>query len=309
MYKISVVICCHNPEKDYLNRVILSLKNQTLPKSDWELIIVDNRSDISLHYLDLTWHPNSFLVQEEKLGLINARIKGVKQSRHEIIVSVDDDTLLFPDYLENVRNIYNNYPNMGIVGGKSIPEYESAPPRWFDEFKGLIAIRDLGDDIIIESQDDKKLDEYPKSAPLLIAPKRKCMVEYLEHYKSNELSCQLGRKGNNLSSGEDNDINLFIYSKGYELGYFPELKFIHIIPKSRLTISYLNKMAFASNKSWIKVLEIHKINPYKKISRWTCLPRKLKAWFTLEAWKSAPNFIKWRGACGIFESLSELKND
>ena len=41
---ITVIICSHNPNIEFLNRAIDALKIQTLPKNDWELLLVDNAS-------------------------------------------------------------------------------------------------------------------------------------------------------------------------------------------------------------------------------------------------------------------------
>ena len=41
---VSVVISTHNPRMDFLARVIEALKQQTLPREQWELLIVDNGS-------------------------------------------------------------------------------------------------------------------------------------------------------------------------------------------------------------------------------------------------------------------------
>jgi glycosyltransferase involved in cell wall biosynthesis len=45
-FLISAVICTHNPRRDYLERTLQALKSQTLPLPDWELVIVDNASEI-----------------------------------------------------------------------------------------------------------------------------------------------------------------------------------------------------------------------------------------------------------------------
>lgn len=308
MDKISVIICCYNSNPGYLERVLQSLRNQNLPLAFWELIIIDNNSDNPINLIaDIDWHPSAKLVIEEKPGLINARIRGVYEANFEIIVTVDDDTPLYNDYLTNVVNIFSKNPRLGVIGGRTVPEYEIQPPGWFKEFEGLLAIRDLGNDIIIESNHQETEKMYPRAAPLLIAPRKTCMIEYIQHFEKSHLSKQLGRNGADLASGEDNDINLFIYKNGWDLGYFPELKFIHLIPKERLAISYLSKMAYSSSVSWVKVLEIHKLNKNMKIAKWGIIPRQIKAWFKLKAWKNESNYIKWRGACGIFRGLAEIK--
>jgi hypothetical protein len=36
---VSVIICTHNPRMDYLARALAALKEQTLPKELWELLL------------------------------------------------------------------------------------------------------------------------------------------------------------------------------------------------------------------------------------------------------------------------------
>ncbi|HEX3386780.1 MAG TPA: hypothetical protein VHS53_16380, partial [Mucilaginibacter sp.] len=59
------------------------------------------------------------------------------------------------------------------------------------------------------------------------------------------------------------------------------------------------------NRSWIAVLEYHQINPWKKIPRWSVPLRKIKAWVAYSAWKSEVNYIRWRGACGMYDGLAD----
>lgn len=305
--RLSVIICTYNPKAHVLDRVLQSLRQQTLPFTEWQFIIVDNRSDNGvLAQCDISWHPDNQLVREEKAGLIHARICGTLHAKYDILVSVDDDTPLFPDYLENVKQIYRENPDMGIIGGRTVPEFAAPPPAWIKSFYSLLAIRDLGDQSIIERlKKTETIKNYPQSAALLIAPRKKCMLEYIEHFNSDKVSDSLGRKGNDLSSGEDNDINLFIYKSGYGLGYFPQLKFIHLIPENRLQAGYLARLQYSSSKTWIKVLNKYGINPWPKISKLTVPFRKIKAWLTYRAWSSPENYIRWRGACGTFEALAE----
>jgi glycosyltransferase involved in cell wall biosynthesis len=41
---VSVILCTHNPRPDYLDRVLASLRGQTLPAEQWEFLLVDNAS-------------------------------------------------------------------------------------------------------------------------------------------------------------------------------------------------------------------------------------------------------------------------
>lgn len=308
MNNISVIICVWNPNHRLLHQVIQSLQKQTLPQDNWELLLIDNKSDVEVSsWLDLSWHRNYSIIREEKQGLIYARIAGTIHAKYDILVSVDDDTVLENTYLENVLKIYNKYPQLGIIGGRSIPIFETTPPTWISEFYRILAIRDLGEFPIIEQlKDQESLSTYPQSSPLLIAPLKSCMLGYIDFFTNSIFSKELGRKGNILSSGEDNDINLYVYNSGVSLGYFPELIFYHIIPENRTKVDYLAKLTYSSSLSWIKVLENYQINPQKKIPSWTVPLRNIKAWFAQKAWRSDVNYIKWKGACGTFKGLSEI---
>jgi hypothetical protein len=116
----------------------------------------------------------------------------------------------------------------------------------------------------------------------------------------------LDRTGKSLSSGGDNDIILTILSAGWEVGYFPQLQLKHLMPASRLTKDYLARVNRASSRSWIQVLDLHGIQVWQKIPHWTVLPRKIKAFFSYQPWKSPAAYVRWQGACGMFEGLGAL---
>ncbi len=59
MLELSVIICAHNPRPHYLGRVLEALRSQTLPKQQWELLLIDNSSSTPLRaQWDISWHPN-----------------------------------------------------------------------------------------------------------------------------------------------------------------------------------------------------------------------------------------------------------
>jgi glycosyltransferase involved in cell wall biosynthesis len=309
--KLSVVICAYNPKPVTFNKVLESLKNQTLSNVSWELIIIDNNSQTAIAtWVDLSWHPNARVVVEKEPGLIHARNRATLEASYEYLISVDDDTPLFKDYLDEAGKIFTENPSFGIIGGRSYPIYEAEPPQLIENFKSFLAIRDLGEEIILDKLlKGDKIKSYPNCAPILIAPTKKCMLLYKDFFDSNEISKNLGRKGASLASGEDNDINLFIYKSGFTLGYFPQLKFYHIIPKERLEISYLKRMAFESNRSWVKVLNNHGICPWKPISPLSFPLRKLKSYIKNKPWKSEINTINYFSSLGILKGLSEIKKN
>ena len=85
--KLTTVICTHNPRPNYLDRTLAALRNQTLKKDEWELLVIDNASDIPVaDKWDISWHPNGRHVFEPKLGVAYARQRGINETATELIV-------------------------------------------------------------------------------------------------------------------------------------------------------------------------------------------------------------------------------
>src|ERR1700758_1202661 len=106
MPELSIVICTHNPRLEYLSRTLEALRVQTLPVAEWELLLIDNasRSPVAAS-VNLTWHPNGRHVKEEVLGLTPARLRGIQETQGQLLVFVDDDSVLEPSYLEIAMRI------------------------------------------------------------------------------------------------------------------------------------------------------------------------------------------------------------
>lgn len=309
---ISVIIPTHNPNLTRLQRTLDGLRSQTLSSSDWHLLIIDNASsnpDVFAN-LDLSWHPHSKILREERLGLTRARITGIQSSTSDYLIFVDDDNVLCPTYLKDTMEIFQNYSNLGAIGGKSLPEFEVEPESWIKQFWSCLALRDLGDNIQIYAYDKEPNSEkqHPVFAPIGagMALRRQAAEFYVKSILNDHGRLALDRTGKSLQSGGDCDINLTILDAGWEVGYFPQLQLTHLISANRLTKEYLARLNFASSRSWVQVLDAHNIQPWPKIPRWSVIPRKIKAFISYKAWQSHANYINWQGACGMFEGLGDL---
>jgi glycosyltransferase involved in cell wall biosynthesis len=105
MFSASVIICSHNPRSEYLARVLAGLRSQDTPMSQWELILIDNASSNSLQSYDLSWHPLGRHVFEHNLGRSCAVQRGIVESKSDVLVFVDDDNVLAPDFLRQALKI------------------------------------------------------------------------------------------------------------------------------------------------------------------------------------------------------------
>ncbi|WP_416672266.1 glycosyltransferase [Egbenema bharatensis] len=236
---MSVLICTHNPREDYIARVLQALAEQTLSKSVWELILIDNASHQPLSsIINLGWHPLARYVREEKLGLTPARLRGIEEARSDLLVFVDDDNVLKTGYLEITLEISKEFSMLGAWGGQIIPEFEASPPDWLktnQEILGYLACR-----IFDENKWSNLVHEYrttPCGAGLCV--RRAVARKYAELVLQDSQRSSLDRKGKDLSSCGDYDLAFTACDVGLGVGKFASLKLTHLIPPERLQENYL----------------------------------------------------------------------
>jgi len=308
---ISVILCTHNPRWDYLSSVMTALRNQTLPLEQWELLVVDNASDQPLSSrLDLGWHPAATILREEKLGLTQARLCGFRASTANLLVFVDDDNVLEATYLAEVVRVLQAHPALGAIAGKSLPQFEVEPEPWISQYQSILALRDFGEVPLTTDGNFGALtaESYPYFAPCGagMALRKPLFATYTAQVARNPNRLNLGRSGQQLTSGEDNDIVLSLLTAGWGVGYFPQLKLTHLIAAHRLQPDYLARLNYAIARSWVQVLGIHGIHPWKKIPVWTVFLRQLRAALQYQPWRDRDAYVRWRGACGTFVGQSLL---
>ena len=103
--KVSVIVLVYN-EEAILARCLDALMSQTEPAD--EVVIVDNNStDKSV---EIAKRYPVKIVAEPKQGFIPARDTGFETAKHHIMVRLDADTVLKPDRIANVRQVFRENP-------------------------------------------------------------------------------------------------------------------------------------------------------------------------------------------------------
>jgi glycosyltransferase involved in cell wall biosynthesis len=304
----SVILPTHNPERERMRRVLAGLAAQTLPGALWETIVVNNASSSFPEEQFLRVNaPSSFrIVNEPELGLASARRKGIAEARGAAMVFVDDDNVLAPDYLERAQALFEEHPDVGTMGGKSIPEFAAAPEAWTSEFMNLLALRDEGNEARISNGLRPSVldrNEYPACAPIGagMVLRREAAQAWLAALEEDPTRGVFDRRGGELASGGDNDIVLSVMAAGWEVAYFPDLALTHLIPESRLNAEYLARLNHAMQKSWMRVLTMHRANPWPPLNVPAVVLRKIKAWFVYRPWASKAARVRFAGVCGHFD--------
>ena len=239
---ISVIICAHNPRPDHLRRALDALKCQTLPLERWELLLVDNASKEPLAPTwDLSWHIQARHIRENEVGLTAARLRGIKEAAGALLVFVDDDNVLAPDYLEKAAELEQSYNCIGAFGGNVIPEFETPPESWVNIMWSIFAVVEVKAEQWTCGPGTSAQLSAPCGSGMII---RKTVAQHWANLAANDpLRRGLGRKGSSLAGSEDIDMALCACRLGMAVGRFPQLRLTHLIAARRLKRDYLLRLA------------------------------------------------------------------
>lgn len=276
---ISVIVCTHNPREDYLVRALRALQAQTLPKTQWELLVIDNASTNALcDTLDLSWHPSAKVIREERLGLTFARLRGIAESIGDYLVFVDDDNCLKETYLATAQAILEDHSFLGVIGGTCEAEFEVPVPKWADWGLECLGIRKAGHGNRPTWALSPRPGPYtPIGAGMVI---RRFLAErYAQEAESDPFITKMDRRGASLMGAGDTEMALVATDFGLGQGTFPELELKHLISAGRLNLDYLKRMYYGLDYS-TTLLKLRKGLMKPRLSRY---PRWVSIW--MHSWR------------------------
>ena len=102
---ISVIIPAYNEEAT-IQRCLSALSHQTIPRSSYELIVVDGNSsdrtrEIAADYADLV-----FIQESERVP--GARNDGFARAKYPIVATTDADRIAAPDWIEHILHSFKD---------------------------------------------------------------------------------------------------------------------------------------------------------------------------------------------------------
>lgn len=243
---ISIVICCHNSAAR-LPQTLRHLAAQESPGAPWEVVLVDNAStDDTRAAALLCWpveHPVQLrVVSEPRPGLVHARERGFLEARHELVSFVDDDNWLAPGWIARVAEIFTAHPEVGAAGGLIDAVSDSPLPDWFETAKLLYAI----------SHPEWPQGDITETRRTLCGAGITIRKKVWEQLKQSDVKLLLsGRKGSQLTSGEDSELCLAIRLLGWRLWFDHALRILHYMPEGRLQWSYARRLYRGSGASTV----------------------------------------------------------
>lgn len=243
---ISVILCTHNPDAGRLALALGSLRAQTLPAAEWELVVIDNASSPALDALVLSASGPAQMrvIAEPRPGLTPARLRGIRSTTGELLVFVDDDNVLAPDYLATAAALGRSHAHLGVWGGQLLPRFEQPPPRWTEAYWSLLALRPLERDRWSNLPD---FSWCPWGAGLIL--RRAVATAYATRVEASALARTFGRRPDSLGGSEDLDIAMTACDLGLGYGLFQALRLEHLIPPERLQETYLLRLREAGART------------------------------------------------------------
>lgn len=233
MPRITAAICTYD-RYPLLEQAIESLRGQTLPASDFRILIVDNSPDHAAarrfgeRFAAL---PNLDYLVEERPGIANARNVAIRACDSEFIAFMDDDAIADPGWAAALVAAFEAAgPQAVALGGRIDPLWETPRPSWLsDGLLGYLSLVDLGGELR-ETPDVDWIAGCNMALRVSALP-------------ADSFAVALGRQGNAgiLLSNEELELARRLQAAGGRVFYAPEARVDHLVSARRVTHAWFRQ--------------------------------------------------------------------
>jgi hypothetical protein len=144
MIAASVVVCAHKPDAPELLSVLAALQAQSLPTSDWELVLVENRKGQNTKSHDLAWHLQSRILVEDGRNSAPPLRRAFAECKSGLLIVLDENAEPASDYLSEAVQIGRQWPRLGAWGSGAIDlEFEGHPSQLLRDLASQLARRNV----------------------------------------------------------------------------------------------------------------------------------------------------------------------
>jgi glucosyl-dolichyl phosphate glucuronosyltransferase len=177
-------------------------------------------------------------------GLSGARNKGIENSRGEIICFVDDDVVLFPDWVQSTLQTFSNDPTIIALTGPAIPLWEDDSMKWLPaELQWIVGATSFWS--------SNQVTEVRNVWGMNMAFRREafekygCFIKRMSDFNEKGVAKRMLRNCyGSVVPHEDVELSLRITkSSGKRIVYNPRVKVLHRATKSRLRPGFIMKEA------------------------------------------------------------------
>ena len=148
--EVSVIIPTYN-RAALLIETLESLLLQDYPKNKFEVIVVDNNSEddtaqrISAFISTNRDNLNLKYTQEKRQGDIYSRHSGAYNSEGNILIFTDDDATFDVNWISDVVEVFDTYPDAGAVGTRISIVWDNEPEDWVRNYENLLGKISFGE--------------------------------------------------------------------------------------------------------------------------------------------------------------------
>ncbi len=251
--RITVAVCTYN-RFHILGKCLESLRKQTLPTEQYQILVVDNslNPEASKEFRDsLTEFTNLKYMITDRAGIGYARTVAMNNCKTEFIAYTDDDCVVPSNWLENILATFDRYSEgVGGIGGSVEPSWEIRPPKWLNgPLLEQMALLDWGsEDCYIDTEVKKWL--LTANAAYRMRALR----------AAGGFPTHLGRLKNLPFAHEELAANTAIQKLGYDLVYSPSFSVNHLVPAKRMTQKWICLEAFLDAAS-IVLMQYRDLGP------------------------------------------------
>lgn len=210
-----------------LDNCLAALAGQTLPREQYEIIVVDNTPDRARSDQRAASHadlPNLRWIHENRPGAAHARNVAMWQARAPLIAFTEDDALPSPRWLAALLDAFGMLGDTAhIVGGPVRPTWSGPRPDWLaDGLLPYLGVIDRGEEIRVLGE-----GEWVTGASVAYRT---------EHLRAaGGFRPSLGRAGSGavLLSNEETELEERIRAAGGQVGWAPDAMVEHCIDLAR----------------------------------------------------------------------------
>jgi len=257
----TVVIGTYN-RPDALRRCLVSLVAARQPDASWEILVMDNgdeafsrRNAAVVRGLQDTRVRH---VRMSSVGLMAARHEGAEAARGELVSFVDEDVLVEASWFEGVRDAMLD-DAVELVTGPILPLYEAPPPPWLESLwvgseagrhTGYLAMLDLG-------------AEPRRIVPTLVFGANYSFRRATFFRVGGSHPDAFPRHRELYQGNGETALSIRIGAASGHAVYEPRCGVRHIVPPSRLTVTYLEEKArgFGVEASYTELRRDHGLGP------------------------------------------------
>lgn len=233
---LSIIICSYN-RANYIGEALDALYQQSAPLDQFEVLVIDNNSSDGTPKVFEQWrlaHPNGHFhyTTETKQGASFARNTGAALAISDWLCFIDDDAVANKDFVEKIIQHIKLYPDRVGFGGRIIPRYVPAEPKWMSYYVSSM----VGNFDYAPTACAFENGKYPLESNMVVNKKT---FDLIGGFNTN----LPGVVGTLRIGGEGKDLFYKIMALGNKIYYDPSIIVEHVVEVKKLTKEYLYRVA------------------------------------------------------------------